>query len=84
MIDCRCKSYVGNIIIVMFYRVNDQCISLHSLQRRRSLEEWMTKLLSDIEVSRCAAVASFLELEAAARACMHLPIASCIYCAQDM
>ncbi|TKY74744.1 hypothetical protein E2542_SST03507 [Spatholobus suberectus] len=36
-------------------------------ERRCSLEEWVTKLLSDIDVSRCAAVASFLELEAAAR-----------------
>ncbi|KAK4274446.1 hypothetical protein QN277_017662 [Acacia crassicarpa] len=37
-------------------------------ERRCSLEEWMSKLLSDIDISRCAAVASFLELEAAARA----------------
>ncbi|XP_057524178.1 PX domain-containing protein EREL1-like isoform X2 [Amaranthus tricolor] len=36
-------------------------------ERRRSLEEWMSKLLSDIDVSRSMAVASFLELEAAAR-----------------
>ncbi|KAK7283092.1 hypothetical protein RIF29_12370 [Crotalaria pallida] len=36
-------------------------------ERRCSLEEWMTKLLSDIDISRCAAVASFLGLEAAAR-----------------
>ncbi|OIS99825.1 PREDICTED: uncharacterized protein LOC109231382 [Nicotiana attenuata] len=36
-------------------------------ERRSSLEEWMTKLLSDIDVSRSAPVASFLELEAAAR-----------------
>ncbi|KAH1110117.1 hypothetical protein AAZX31_04G064300 [Glycine max] len=36
-------------------------------ERRCSLEEWITKLLSDIDISRCAAVASFLELEAAAR-----------------
>lgn len=36
-------------------------------ERRCSLEEWMTKLLSDIDVSRSVAVASFLELEAAAR-----------------
>lgn len=38
-------------------------------QRRSSLEEWMTKLLSDIDVSRSVPVASFLELEAAARSC---------------
>ncbi|CAM8961558.1 unnamed protein product [Rhodiola kirilowii] len=37
-------------------------------ERRSSLEEWITKLLSDIDVSRSVAVASFLELEAAARA----------------
>ncbi|KAJ8538420.1 hypothetical protein K7X08_014960 [Anisodus acutangulus] len=36
-------------------------------ERRSSLEEWMTKLLSDIDVSRSVPVASFLELEAAAR-----------------
>ncbi|KAA8521581.1 hypothetical protein F0562_012254 [Nyssa sinensis] len=36
-------------------------------ERRCSLEEWMPKLLSDIELSRSVAVASFLELEAAAR-----------------
>ncbi|KAF5748170.1 phox domain-containing family protein [Tripterygium wilfordii] len=36
-------------------------------ERRCSLEEWMTKLLSDIDISRTVAVASFLELEAAAR-----------------
>ncbi|KAL3650693.1 hypothetical protein CASFOL_007096 [Castilleja foliolosa] len=35
--------------------------------RRSSLEEWMIKLLSDIDVSRSIVVASFLELEAAAR-----------------
>lgn len=36
-------------------------------ERRRSLEEWMTTLLSDIDLSRSTPVASFLELEAAAR-----------------
>ncbi|KAF2303810.1 hypothetical protein GH714_023536 [Hevea brasiliensis] len=36
-------------------------------ERRCSLEEWMTKLLSDIDLSRSVAVASFLELEAAVR-----------------
>ncbi|CAN4076907.1 unnamed protein product [Withania somnifera] len=36
-------------------------------ERRSSLEEWITKLLSDIYVSRSVPVASFLELEAAAR-----------------
>ncbi|KAK6162067.1 hypothetical protein DH2020_001908 [Rehmannia glutinosa] len=35
--------------------------------RRSSLEEWMAKLLSDIDFSRSIVVASFLELEAAAR-----------------
>lgn len=30
----------------------------------------MTKLLSDIDVSRSVVVATFLELEAAARSCM--------------
>lgn len=39
------------------------------LQRRHSLEEWMQKLLSDIDLSRSAPVAAFLELEAAARSC---------------
>nr|KJB07634.1 hypothetical protein B456_001G034600 [Gossypium raimondii] len=36
-------------------------------ERRYSLEEWMTKLLSDFDLSRSVTVASFLELEAAAR-----------------
>ncbi|KAJ8421930.1 hypothetical protein Cgig2_031347 [Carnegiea gigantea] len=36
-------------------------------ERRCSLEEWISKLLSDIDISRSVAVASFLELEAAAR-----------------
>ncbi|KZV47634.1 hypothetical protein F511_14420 [Dorcoceras hygrometricum] len=35
--------------------------------RRSSLEEWLSKLLSDLDLSRSVAVASFLELEAAAR-----------------
>ncbi|KAL8162027.1 hypothetical protein V2J09_013516 [Rumex salicifolius] len=36
-------------------------------ERRYSLEGWMTKLLSDIQISRSIVIASFLELEAAAR-----------------
>ncbi|KAL8116017.1 hypothetical protein AgCh_022490 [Apium graveolens] len=36
-------------------------------ERRSSLEMWMEKLLSDIDISRSVVVASFLELEAAAR-----------------
>ncbi|KAL8256280.1 hypothetical protein R6Q59_031347 [Mikania micrantha] len=36
-------------------------------ERRCSLEEWMAKLLSDIDISRSIVVASFLELESAAR-----------------
>lgn len=39
------------------------------LQRRYSLEEWIGRLLSDIDLSRSVQVASFLELEAAARSC---------------
>ncbi|KAK9130640.1 hypothetical protein Sjap_011127 [Stephania japonica] len=40
-------------------------------ERRFTLEEWMGKLLSDIDVSRSVPVASFLELEAAARSSFH-------------
>ncbi|KAI3455298.1 hypothetical protein Pfo_011961 [Paulownia fortunei] len=36
-------------------------------ERRCSLEDWMAKVLSDIDFSRSAPVACFLELEAAAR-----------------
>ncbi|KAE9445034.1 hypothetical protein C3L33_23068, partial [Rhododendron williamsianum] len=36
-------------------------------ERRCSLEDWMAQLLSDIDLSRSFVVASFLELEAAAR-----------------
>lgn len=50
--------------------VNSNFHALVCFQRRSSLEEWMTKLLSDIDVSRSVPVASFLELEAAARSCM--------------
>lgn len=39
------------------------------LQRRCSLEDWMEKVLSDIDISRSVSVATFLELEAAARSC---------------
>ncbi|MBA0840538.1 hypothetical protein Goarm_003116, partial [Gossypium armourianum] len=35
-------------------------------ERRCSLEDWMEKLLSDIDISRSVSVATFLELEAAA------------------
>ncbi|MBA0812385.1 hypothetical protein Gohar_026356, partial [Gossypium harknessii] len=38
-------------------------------ERRCSLEDWMEKLLSDIDISRSVSVATFLELEAAARSC---------------
>lgn len=47
---------------------------LDLLQRRCSLEEWMTKLLSDIDLSRSFSLAAFLELEAAARSCMYLQL----------
>ncbi|CAA7057946.1 unnamed protein product [Microthlaspi erraticum] len=36
-------------------------------ERRCSLEDWMNRLLSDIDISRSALVATFLELEAAVR-----------------
>ncbi|KAG8656265.1 PX domain-containing protein EREX isoform X2 [Manihot esculenta] len=36
-------------------------------ERRCSLEDWMEKLLSDIDISRSAPVGTFLELEAAVR-----------------
>lgn len=39
------------------------------LQRRCSLEDWIEKLLSDIDISRSVLVATFIELEAAARSC---------------
>nr|KYP56790.1 hypothetical protein KK1_003038 [Cajanus cajan] len=40
-------------------------------ERRLLLADWMEKLLSDIDVSRSAPVAMFLELEAAARSSFH-------------
>ncbi|KAL0354818.1 UNVERIFIED_CONTAM: PX domain-containing protein EREX [Sesamum radiatum] len=42
-----------------------------SSQRRRSLEDWMANVLSDIDFSRSAPVACFLELEAAVRSSFH-------------
>lgn len=40
-------------------------------ERRLSLEDWMDKLLSNIDISRSAPVAIFLELEAAVRLSFH-------------
>ncbi|RLM55915.1 hypothetical protein C2845_PM10G17100 [Panicum miliaceum] len=48
-----------------FSRINTSRLLLE--ERRHALEEWMQKLLSDIDLSRSAPVAAFLELEAAAR-----------------
>ncbi|XP_008788831.2 PX domain-containing protein EREL1-like isoform X2 [Phoenix dactylifera] len=48
-----------------FLRINSSRILLE--ERRHALEEWMGKLLSDIDLSRSAPMASFLDLEAAAR-----------------
>ncbi|KAL6873432.1 hypothetical protein ACP4OV_013514 [Aristida adscensionis] len=48
-----------------FLRINSSRLLLE--ERRSTLEEWMQKLLSDIDLSRSAPVAAFLELEAAAR-----------------
>ncbi|CAD6338915.1 unnamed protein product [Miscanthus lutarioriparius] len=48
-----------------FLRINSSRLLLE--ERRHALEEWMQKLLSDIDLSRSAPVAAFLELEAAAR-----------------
>ncbi|KAJ8452823.1 hypothetical protein Cgig2_014586 [Carnegiea gigantea] len=42
-------------------------------ERRRLLEDWMEKLLSDIDISRSVPVAIFLELEAAARSSFNDP-----------
>ena len=39
-------------------------------QRRHALEDWMGRLLADIDISRSVPLASFLELEAAVRAGM--------------
>lgn len=40
-------------------------------ERRCALEDWLEKLLSDIDISRSAVVANFLELEVAARSSFH-------------
>ncbi|XP_068669145.1 PX domain-containing protein EREL1-like [Aristolochia californica] len=49
-----------------FLRINSSKALLE--ERRCALEEWMGKLLCDIDLSRSVPMASFLELEAAARA----------------
>ncbi|XP_074557227.1 PX domain-containing protein EREL1-like, partial [Curcuma longa] len=46
-------------------RINSSHVFLE--ERRYALEEWMGKLLSDIDLARSAQVADFFELEAAAR-----------------
>ncbi|WOL13542.1 hypothetical protein Cni_G22312 [Canna indica] len=48
-----------------FLRINSS--RLLREERRHALEDWMGKLLSDIDLSRSSPVAGFLELEAAAR-----------------
>lgn len=48
-----------------FLRINSSQSLLQ--ERRRALEEWMWKVFSDIDISRSAPVASFIELEAAVR-----------------
>lgn len=48
-----------------FLRINSSQSLLQ--ERRRALEEWMWKVFSDFDISRSAPVASFIELEAAAR-----------------
>lgn len=57
-------------VIVLYYEL-DLCyvLKLISSQRRCLLEDWMMKVLSDIELSRSASIGIFLELEAAARSC---------------
>ncbi|KAK9923091.1 hypothetical protein M0R45_031525 [Rubus argutus] len=42
-------------------------------ERRCSLEDWIEKLLSDIDISRSVLVATFIELEAAARSSFNDP-----------
>lgn len=44
----------------------------HLQERRHALVDWLGKLLADIDISRSAPVAAFLELEAAARAAMNV------------
>eukprot|EP00252_Welwitschia_mirabilis_P015731 TRINITY_DN3484_c0_g1_i1.p1 TRINITY_DN3484_c0_g1~~TRINITY_DN3484_c0_g1_i1.p1 ORF type:complete len:752 (-),score=173.46 TRINITY_DN3484_c0_g1_i1:246-2441(-) len=48
-----------------FLRINSSPSFIQ--ERRRALEEWLGRLLLDIDISRSVPVASFLELEAAAR-----------------
>ncbi|KAK1276520.1 hypothetical protein QJS04_geneDACA001537 [Acorus gramineus] len=48
-----------------FSRISSSHLLLE--ERRHALEEWMGRLLSDIDLSRSVSVASFLELEATAR-----------------
>ncbi|CAL5361527.1 unnamed protein product [Camellia sinensis] len=47
-------------------------------ERRCSLEDWIEKLLSDIDLSRSAPVAIFLELEAAARSSFYDSNQQCV------
>ncbi|CAK7356947.1 unnamed protein product [Dovyalis caffra] len=58
----------GGSILVLQFEKSAMLMNMKSLILRRcSLEDWMEKLLSDIDVSRSAPVGTFLELEAAAR-----------------
>lgn len=70
------ESHVLSILIIHAKKSVSQVITVTLLQRRCSLEEWITKLLSDIELARSVVVASFLELEAAARSGMSYSLCS--------
>ncbi|KAH7441052.1 hypothetical protein KP509_03G023200 [Ceratopteris richardii] len=51
---------------MLWMKVNDTYLE----ERRVSLLDWLSKLLSDIEISRSPQIAAFFELEASARAAM--------------
>lgn len=69
---CITLKYFSSVEVSAFS--HSQLVSL--LQRRCSLEDWMEKLLSDIDVSRSVQIAMFLELEAAVRSCRCFLVAS--------
>lgn len=64
-------SFLSAILSFEYMTVNlTHEVHIALAQRRHDLEDWMGRLLADIDISRSVPLASFLELEASVRAGM--------------
>jgi len=65
------SSFLSVFVSFEYIKVNlTNQVHIALAQRRLALEDWMGRLLADIDISRSVPLASFLELEAAVRAGM--------------